>query len=130
MQPDTQRKLMARADERRFYKSMTPCKSCSDSEPTRHCVGDRCVVCTAAAAARGEYDDVVTLPAVVVVKPKRVRTYAPKLVAPVAPKPAPALKPPGDRHQPKSAEHRAAIAAAAWRRYHPESSSHEPVTSR
>jgi hypothetical protein len=118
MNPDTQRKMTARADGRRFYKSMTPCKTCSDPEPTRHCVGDRCVVCTAAAAARGEYNEVATVPIVVLPKPKRVRTYTPKPVAPI--KVAAPPKPPVDRHAPKSEQHRARIAAAAWRRYHPD----------
>ena len=118
MNPDTQRKMTARAHGRRFYKSMTPCKTCSDPEPTRHCVGDRCVVCTAAAAARGEYNEVATVPIVVLPKPKRVRTYTPKPVAPI--KVAAPPKPPVDRHAPKSEQHRARIAAAAWRRYHPD----------
>ena len=113
MNPDTQRKMTARIAGQRTYVSMTPCKSCSDPEPVRHCVGDHCVACVQAAAARGEYDEVATVPtpAIVKPKPKRVRVYVPKPAPkPVAPKPvAPKVI---DRHRPRTPEWRAAIAAS------------------
>jgi hypothetical protein len=119
------RQREARIVGAKTYTSVNRCPICHGVE--RFTVGQRCVVCVTA-----EYADAPTLPLPIIVakatpKPKPVAVVKVKPVAVVKVKP---IKPPADRHRPKSEQHRAAIAAAAWRRYHPESSSHEPVTSR